>query len=117
MWSASTRHGSSEELQMAWGPLVDQYSIDLVLSGHDHNYEVSRPMKGNQVLASNANATVFVVSGGAGAELYGEGSQFHTLYSEKTHSAAVIRVRRDSMVMEAFRQDGTAIPVGFSKSK
>lgn len=117
MWSASTRHGSSVTLQEAWGPLVDQYAIDLVLNGHDHDYEVSKPMLGGLVQTSNTNATVYVVAGGAGADLYGNGMGFWTEYSEKTHSGAVIRVRRDSLMMEAFRPDGTPIPVGFSKTK
>jgi Calcineurin-like phosphoesterase/Purple acid Phosphatase, N-terminal domain len=117
MYSASTSHGSSLDVREAWLPLVDQYKVDLVIAGHDHDYEISKPMRGNAVQATNADGTVYVVSGGAGAELYGADMLFHTLYSEKTHSAAVIRVRRDSMVMESFRQDGSAIPTAFSKSK
>ena len=117
MWSASTRHGSNLTLQQAWGPLVDQYNVDLVLSGHDHDYEVSKPLINGVAQSSNADATVFVVAGGAGADLYGNGTGSWTEYSEKTYSGAVIRARRDSLVMEAFRQDGTAIPVGFSKTK
>ena len=117
IWSASTRHGSSLDLQQAWQPLVDQYAIDLVLNGHDHDYEVSKPMRGSAVQASNATGTVYIVSGGAGAELYDNGMQFWTQYSEKTHSAGTLRVRRDSLVFEAFRPDGTAIATGFSKFK
>ncbi len=117
MWSASTRHGSSVTLQDAWGPLVDQYHIDLVLNGHDHDYEVTKPLVNKQVQTSNANATVYVVSGGAGADLYDNGTGFWTEYSEKTHSATILRVRRDSLTMEGFRPDGSALPTGFSKTK
>jgi len=117
MWSASTRHGSSVTLQDAWGPLVDQYRIDLVLNGHDHDYEVSKPLFNKQVQTSNANATVYVVAGGAGADLYDNGTGFWTEYSEKTHSGAILRVRRDTLTMEGFRADGSAIPTGFSKTK
>jgi hypothetical protein len=105
IWSASTRHGSSATLQMAWQPLID------------HDYEVTKPLVGSTVAASSASATVYVVAGGAGAELYPNGTQFWTQYSESTYSAAMIHVRRDMMTMEAFRPDGTAIPTGFSKSK
>jgi Purple acid Phosphatase, N-terminal domain/Calcineurin-like phosphoesterase len=117
MWSASTMHGSNLMLQQLWQPLVDQYGIDLVLNGHDHDYEVSYPLNGQAVQATNATGTVYVVAGGAGAELYGNGMGFWTSYSEMTYSAAIIDVRRDQMTMNAFRQDGTPIPVGFSKSK
>lgn len=117
MYSASTRHGPSETLQAAWLDLVDTHQIDLVLNGHDHDYEVSKPLRGGAVQASNATGTVFVVAGGAGAELYDNGSEFWTEYSEKTYSAAIIDVRRDQMTMDAFRPDGTALPTGFTKSK
>ncbi len=117
MWSASTNHGSSLTLQDAWGPLVDQYRIDLVLNGHDHDYEVSKPLYNKTVQASSTDGTVYVVAGGAGAELYGNDVGYWTEYSEKTYSAAVVRVRRGSLVLESFRQDGSPIPVGFSKTK
>lgn len=117
MFSASTRHGPSATLQDAWLPLVDKHHVDLVLNGHDHDYEVSKPMINKQVQATADNATVFVVAGGAGAELYDNGTDYWTLYSEKTYSAAIVNVRRDQMTMSAFRQDGTPIPQGFSKTK
>jgi len=60
---------------------------------------------------------VYIVAGSAGAELYDNGTNFWTAYSEKTYSAATIHVRRDRMTFAGFRQDGTAIPTGFDKSK
>jgi hypothetical protein len=117
MYSASTRHGSSTTLQAAWQPLFDQYHVDLVLNGHDHDYEVSKPLVGMTVQATSDNATVYIVAGGAGAELYPNGSQFWTQYSESNYSAAILHVRRDQLTFDAFRPDGTAIPTGFSKSK
>jgi hypothetical protein len=117
MFSASTRHGPSMTLQQAWLPMVDRHHVDLVLNGHDHDYEVSKPMIAGVVQPSSENATVFVVAGGAGAELYPNGSDFWTQYSEETYSAAMIRIRRDQLTMDAFRQSGTAIPTGFSKTK
>jgi hypothetical protein len=117
LWSASTRHGSSVALQQAWQPLIDQAHIDLVLNGHDHDFEITKPLIGSAVQTTNTNATVYVVGGGAGAELYDNGSDFWTQYSEKTFSAAVIHVRRDQMTLDSFRPDGTAIPMGFAKTK
>ncbi len=117
MYSASTRHGPSMTLQNAWLGMIDRHHIDLVLNGHDHDYEVSKPLAGGQVKASSAEGTVYVVAGGAGAELYDNGADFWTQFSEKTYSAATIKVRRDQLTLDAFRQDGTAIPTGFSKTK
>ncbi|CAN5892847.1 hypothetical protein BH11MYX3_BH11MYX3_08970 [soil metagenome] len=117
MFSASTSHGSSVTLQTAWLPLIDEHHVDLVLNGHDHDYEVSLPMINKQVQPTSDGATVFVVAGGAGAELYDNGFEYWTQYSEKTYSAAILHVRRDQLTLEAFRQDGTPIPQGFSKTK
>ena len=103
---------------MAWQPMIDQYHIDLVLNGHDHDYEVTKPLVGaNRSSRPTRPATVYVVAGGAGAELYANGSGFWTQYSESTYSAAMIHVRRDVMTMDAFRPDGIAIPTGFDKTK
>jgi hypothetical protein len=120
MWSAAENHGSSLFLQQHWMPLVDQYQLDLVLAGHDHDYELSHPLRGGVVQGSNADGTVYAVVGGAGAELYGNQMLFHTAYSESTHSASTLRVRRDLLELEAFRPDGSTITATgstFTKTK
>ena len=116
IWSASN-HGSNMTLQQYWQPIVDQYHLDLVLNGHEHEYEITKPMIGQTPQATNANATVYVVAGGGGAELYASGTGFWTQYSESTHNAAIVRVRRDQLTLEAYRTDGTVIPGGFTKTK
>lgn len=117
IWSASTKHGSSLTLQQAWQPIIDAHHIDLVLNGHDHDYEVTKPLIGQATQAANDGATVYVVAGGAGAELYPNGTEFWTQYSESTYSAAIIRVSQTAMTLDAFRPDGSPIPTGFSKTK
>lgn len=117
IYSASTKHGSTVTLQQAWQPIYDQYHVDLVLNGHDHDYEVSKPLVGTTVQPTSDNATVYIVGGGAGAELYPNGSGFWTEYSESTYSAATIDIRQNQLTFSAFRNDGTAIPVGFQKTK
>ena len=116
MWSASN-HGSNLTLQQYWQPVVDQYHIDLVLNGHEHEFEITKPMVGQTPMPTMDNATVYVVAGGGGAELYGNGTDFWTAYSEKTHNAGIVRVRRDQLTFEAYRPDGTVIPGGFTKTK
>lgn len=109
MFSASTRHGSNETLQAAWLPIVDQYGIDLVLNGHEHNYELTKPLFNGQPQATSDNATTFVVAGGAGAELYPNGNQAWTRYSESSYSAAMIRVSKAMLSLVPFHHDGTPI--------
>jgi predicted phosphodiesterase len=117
MWSASF-HGSNTETQAPWGALIDQHHVDLVLAGHEHEIEMTKPLRAGAVQASDADATVYITAGGAGAELYSAGSDFWTQYSESTHSAATIRIKQTQLVFEAFRPDNTVITqVGYTKTK
>ncbi|MGQ0535633.1 MAG: purple acid phosphatase family protein [Methanobacteriota archaeon] len=66
LWSDGP-HGSSAALQAIWGPLYDEFGVDLVIQGHDHMYERSRPLRSG---APAANGTVYVTVGTGGAGLY-----------------------------------------------
>jgi uncharacterized protein (TIGR03437 family) len=56
-------------------PLVDQYGVDLVLAGHDHNYQRSHQLRSGSVVSSSSVGqkglgTIYVVTGGGGRSLY-----------------------------------------------
>jgi Purple acid Phosphatase, N-terminal domain/Calcineurin-like phosphoesterase len=44
--SARNGNGSDRGIREAWLPLFDRYGVDLVLCGHDHDYERSWPVRG-----------------------------------------------------------------------
>jgi Calcineurin-like phosphoesterase/Purple acid Phosphatase, N-terminal domain len=44
--SSKTGNGSDLGLRQEWLPLFDRYGVDLVLCGHDHDYERSLPVRG-----------------------------------------------------------------------
>jgi len=44
--SSANGNGSDKGLREAWLPLFDRYGVDLVLCGHDHDYERSLPVRG-----------------------------------------------------------------------
>jgi len=44
--SSSTDNGCDVGIRQAWVPLFDRYEVDLVLNGHDHDYERSYPVRG-----------------------------------------------------------------------
>ena len=44
--SSSTDNGSDAGIRQAWLPLFAKYQVDLVLNGHDHDYERSWPVSG-----------------------------------------------------------------------
>jgi len=44
--SSKTGNGSDLGLRQQWLPLFDKYGVDLVVCGHDHDYERSFPVRG-----------------------------------------------------------------------
>ncbi len=54
-------------LQKALTKVVDKCDVDLVLSGHDHQYLRTKPLTGNKL---NEDGTVYVLSGTAGSKRY-----------------------------------------------
>jgi hypothetical protein len=44
--SSAKGNGSDLGIRAEWLPLFDKYEVDLVLSGHDHDYERSFPVRG-----------------------------------------------------------------------
>jgi alkaline phosphatase D len=44
--TSQTGNGSDLGIRRAWLPLFDHYQVDLVLAGHEHNYERSFPVRG-----------------------------------------------------------------------
>lgn len=109
VYSAAANHGGDPQLLSVWAPIFDKHHVDLVLNGHDHDYERSRPMRGNAVQGSPADGTIYVVAGGAGAELYTNGTGPWTELSEKTHNMAVLHVRSGQLVFQAVREDGSQL--------
>jgi 3',5'-cyclic AMP phosphodiesterase CpdA len=53
-------HSGSSTVQRRWVPLFESYGVQLVLSGHDHNYQ----------RFATQNGVTYVVHGGGGAGLY-----------------------------------------------
>ena len=83
MYTSPTVHPARESLRDSYHPLFDMYGVDLVLQGHNHNYQRSYPMRYNATNSStpiitNAhvdsydepNAPIFTTVGTAGAEQY-----------------------------------------------
>jgi len=59
--SSKIGNGSDKGIREAWLPLFDRYGVDLVLCGHDHDYERSYPVRGCNHDAGTDVATGAVV--------------------------------------------------------
>jgi predicted secreted protein len=60
--SSATGNGSDLGIREEWLPLFDRYQVDLVLTGHDHDYERSFPVRGADTGAGTEVATGAVVN-------------------------------------------------------
>jgi acid phosphatase type 7 len=69
-WSSGD-HGSQLLMRREFGPLFEQYGVDLVLTGHDHHYERAHAMKGDSVGTAGTGIPYLVVgSGGANLRVF-----------------------------------------------
>jgi 3',5'-cyclic AMP phosphodiesterase CpdA len=86
--------GSNTKARKAITPIVERHGVQLVLSGHDHDYQRSEPI----------NGVTYVVSGaGSGTRRTGEAS--FTAESFSWHHFLDVAVFKDRMVVRAVNQD------------
>jgi uncharacterized protein (TIGR03437 family) len=51
-------------------PIFERHGVQLVLSGHEHNYQRSKPLRGGVPVPAGTPGTVYMVSGGGGGVLH-----------------------------------------------
>jgi acid phosphatase type 7 len=95
---SSGSYGSDLNVRTHLAPVFAQYPVDLIFSGHDHNYEHAR-----------AGGRHYIVTGGGGAPLGAVGANSWTIKSESTLQCCRIDVSGDTLQFQAIRPDGTII--------
>ncbi|MFC6158926.1 purple acid phosphatase family protein [Kribbella jiaozuonensis] len=89
--SADQANGADLGIRQEWVPLFDKYGVDLVVCGHEHHYERSHPIRGqqpNQTLTpipaatrtdvvDTSKGTVHMVIGGGGTSVGSNGVLFN----------------------------------------
>ena len=76
--------------------IVARHHVDLVLAGHDHHYERTRPIDG----------TTYVVSGG-GCKTTGVGRSDFTVVAESTLQFLHVDIHGDRLTARSVRPDGS----------
>ena len=102
---SSGNHGSTETLQQRIVPIIDAHDVPLVFSGHDHGYERTLPLRGGAV--AQDGGTTYVISAGAGADLYGFDGDWFTAHSEGAFHYTHVSVSGDQLTLRAIRLDGS----------
>ncbi|MHB9861539.1 purple acid phosphatase family protein [Streptomyces sp. YIM S03343] len=78
-YCTSTAHASEGGVRQEWVPLFEKYTVDLVINGHNHQYERTDVIKGNAVAKKlpiggtsypETEGVVYVTAGAAGRSLY-----------------------------------------------
>ncbi len=94
---SSTSGKTSESVRDDLVPVFEAFEVDLVLSGHAHNYERT----------NDINGVVYIVTGGGGADLYDVGTSEWTAHSAREHHFVRIDVSPDALEVVAISRDGT----------
>ncbi len=88
-------HGSDRNVQRLWVPLFEQNGVELVLAGHDHDYQRSKEL----------NGITYLVSGG-GAKLRDTGRRDFTAFSASVLHFLDLMVYDDRIEGRAIKTDG-----------
>ncbi len=93
---SSGSHGSDTSLRSALAPILKKHAVQLVLAGHDHNYERTVPQ----------NGTTFVVTGGGGRGTYNVDKSGFTAFSEAVIHFVYGEIKGDELTLHAIDAAG-----------
>lgn len=94
---SSGEHGSDTAVRSAWAPIFEKHGVQLVLAGHDHDYERMKPQ----------NGVAYVVTGGGGVGTRPVGISSFTGFSEDVIHFVYVEVGIDEAVLHAIDASGT----------
>jgi hypothetical protein len=89
-------HGSDMGVRRAFGPILEKYQVNLVLAGHDHDYE----------RMTSQNGVNYVVSGGGGHDLRSVGVSDFTAFSETILHFVCVSVEPQALTLHALDATG-----------
>lgn len=105
---SSGNHGDNRILQAVLGPIFENGKVDLVITGHDHHYERTTPIKDHNRSAAYPGL-VHIVTGGGGAGTYGVNPRSKTAFSARAHHYMRFHAHGDDLDGEAVDLQGQVI--------
>lgn len=112
--STSGGHGSNLQVRESLEPLLVQHSVDIVVTGHDHNYERTYPVNSTQAYQTNTSqfvnpeAPIHLVVGTGGRVLYRYSSSepnWSAAYDSTTHGYGVLELLNKDALQFTFYDD------------
>ena len=88
---SSGAHGSHHKTRDSFGPILERHGVKLVLNGHEHNYERTKPISGVH----------YIVTGGGGRETRSVGSSWFSAFAEPVLHFVYVEVRGNRLSLHA----------------
>ncbi|WP_438444989.1 purple acid phosphatase family protein [Gorillibacterium sp. sgz5001074] len=107
--------GSEYDKAQDWAPLFDEFQVDLVLQGHNHEYSRSYPLRGGQVTSTDKSSysgrtgTVYTVVNTSGTKFNDKKEDliYHAVhFQNKKQMFAGITVTGNTLTFQAYDADG-----------
>ncbi len=102
---SACKHGSTERVLANWTPLFEKYNVVLAFSGHDHNYERTHPIRGDQVVDASQGIT-YVTAGGFYSDGYSNGQDWWTVKSFHGDIGNMVHLEANGLELNATAYDG-----------
>jgi len=97
-------HGSDKRVQDKIVPILEKYSVDMVFSGHDHNYQRTCEIK--QGKCENGGI-VYLVTGGGGKSLYPVGRpDWFTKFQKSVYHFLSVKIENCRLTLETIDLNG-----------
>jgi len=105
LYSSGGRHGSDLKLRETLEPLFTQHNVSIVLTGHDHLYERTKPQQG---------ITYFVAGSGGKLRMgdFSANQPFSARVVADTHVFMVVEIFENEMTFNAISRTGAIVDSG-----
>lgn len=119
---------TSANLRTIFAPLMDEYNIDLVFSGHDHSYARSYPMLDGTALCYSGNTltnpigTTYISLGtSSGSKIYGLANPKQYYITERSNNPiptfSVLKATGNTLSLKTYNQNGNRYANDFTIRK
>lgn len=100
---SSGEYGGYRTLQDRFVPLFEKHQVDLVITGHDHDYERTCPISGKQCAAGGIT---YLVTGAGGAGTAPVGRSDFTAFSRAVHHLVRAEMAGGTLTLDAIDSGG-----------